>query len=332
MTIKKHKTREQLLHLLSDGSFHSGEDLGKQLGLTRAAIWKSIKQLEALGIEVESISGKGYRVPNGLDILKETSIRHLLSAGTESKIKEMQILDEVDSTNDYLLSQINTAEPKNIACFSERQTKGRGRRGREWVSPFANNIYHSLLWYFDKDPTELMGLSLAVAVMVSRALNNYGIQDGLELKWPNDIFWQSQKLSGILIEMMGEPHEACAVVIGIGINTRLSDEKIETLNRPVTSIEKITGRQANRNQLAGLLLNSLIEGLQQFENDGLSPFLKEWRALDKFRGKMVTLSSVTRSITGIMQDVSERGELLLSNNEGDTQRYLSGEVSLTGQS
>ena len=329
MSTKKYNTRQQLLHFLGDGRFHSGEDLGNTLGMTRAAIWKAIKQLESFGVSIDSISGKGYRIPNGLDLLNENTLRDFLNEKTRTAIDKLILLDEIDSTNEHLLSQITNTNPKTIACFTERQTQGRGRRGRDWLSPFGNNIYHSLLCYFDKDPCELMGLSLAIAVMVTRALQNYGIYDGIELKWPNDIFWRSHKFAGILIEMMSAAHESCAVVIGIGINTRLSESQIKSLNRPVTSIEKITGQRANRNQLAGLLLNSLIDGLQQFENDGLSPFLNEWRALDKFRGKMVTLESTTRSFTGIMQDVSEKGELLLLNNEGEVERYLSGEVSLT---
>lgn len=328
ITTKKHNTRDQLLNLLSDGNMHSGKDLGKQLGMTRSGVWKAVKKLTSSGITIESISGRGYRIPNGLDLLNESSIRSHIDSNAEAKLDEFHLLKEIDSTNNYLLSRINTADPKIMACFSEQQTKARARRGRQWTSPFGNNIYHSLLWYFDKDPSELMGLSLAVAVATIRALNHYGIHEGLELKWPNDILWQSQKLAGILIEMMAASHETCAVVIGIGINTRLSEEQIQTLNRPVASIEKIIHQQANRNRLAGLLLNSLIAGLEQFENHGLSSFLKEWRALDKFRGKMVTLQSATRSTTGIMQDVSENGALLLLNEAGKAQPYLSGEVSL----
>lgn len=325
MSVKKYNSRYQLLHLLSDGDFHSGENLGEQLGITRSAIWKTIKQLESSGIVIESISGKGYRIPNGLDLLDEGMIRAYLDKNTT--LDELTLLREVDSTNNYLLSLVNTNEPKTIACFSERQTKGKARRGRQWLSPFGNNIYHSLLWYFDKDPSELMGLSLAIAVITIRALNHYGIYDGLELKWPNDVLWKSHKLAGVLIEMIAEPHVFSTVVIGVGINTRLSAQEIKTLNRPVTSIEEITNIKANRNKLAGLLLNSLITGLQEFQNGGLSSFLDEWRTLDKFRGKMVTLKTASNSISGTMQDVSDNGELLLNHN-GKTQRYLSGEVSL----
>jgi len=330
MTLKKHNTRQRLLHLLSDGKFHSGEDLGNQLGMTRSAIWKAVKQLENLDIEINSISGKGYRIPNGMSLLDKTKIESFVMQKNTSLINEIFVLEEIDSTNQFLFSKIDTEILKPMACFSERQTQGRGRRGRAWLSPFASNIYHSLLWYFEKDPSELMGLSLAVAVMTTRALKQYGIEMGLELKWPNDIFWESQKLAGILIEMVSQPQDICAVVIGIGINTRLSQQHIVELDRPVTSIEKITQHPADRNQLAGLLLNSLIEGFQQFQKNGLSAFLDEWRALDKFRGKMVTLSCAAQSVTGIMEDVSDNGALLLRNTDGKIKPYLSGEMSLSG--
>lgn len=330
--IKKHSTAHQLLTLLSDGGFHSGEDLGKTLKMTRSAIWKGIKQLESSDIIVESLSGKGYCIPNGLDLLEEAKIRNYLDANASKAIDEFVLLGSTESTNDFLLSQIDTTQPKTIACFAEQQTKGKGRRGRSWVSPFGNNIYHSLLWNFDKDPSELMGLSLAIAVASVRALNQYGIEDGLELKWPNDIFWKSHKLAGILIELIGQPHEGCEVVIGIGINTRLSEEQIDALNRPITSIEKITQEAANRNQLAGLLLNALVASLQEFEKHGLASFLKEWGALDMLRGKTLNLQTAKHSITGIMQGISEKGALLLLDKNGKVQPYLSGETTLEQKS
>jgi BirA family transcriptional regulator, biotin operon repressor / biotin---[acetyl-CoA-carboxylase] ligase len=315
-----------LLSLLADGRFHSGEYLGKTLNISRSAIWKQIQKLQKRGINVQSIRGKGYNIPQGLSLLDPNLIYQQLSAPAKSALSPLQCLDSIDSTNHHLLQQINCQKPQVIACFAEQQTAGKGRRGRQWHSPYANNIYHSLLWYFKKDPGELMGLSLVIAVLVARSLQAFGITAGLELKWPNDIHWQSHKLGGILIEMQAEPHESCAVVIGIGINTRIISQN--NFNHPATSTEAILAAPSDRNRLAALLLNHLIAGLTEFQAHGMKSFLNEWQRLDSFQEKMVTLMSSQHEFTGIMKGISERGELLLEDTQGRISAHLSGDLSL----
>ena len=326
MPVKKYNREASLLRILRDGQFHSGESLGTSLNITRSAIWKIIQGLQKLGIEIQSVKGKGYRIPFGLCLLDEMAIRNALSPDTQEALDQLECVDTTESTNDYLLKQARPNHPITIACFAEQQTAGKGRLGREWLSPYGNNIYHSLLWYFNKDPSELMGLSLAIAVSVARALKTLGISKHLELKWPNDILWCSRKLGGILVEMLAEPHQHCAVVIGIGINTRLTIQ--QNLSRPITSTEAILNEPTNRNQLAATLLNELIPALAQFQLDGLKSFLNEWRNLDAFNGRMVKLSSPQREIIGLMRGISEQGELLLEDRKGCVTAYLSGEVSL----
>lgn len=328
MSSKKYNRERTLLNLLSDGQFHSGVSLGNAMGVTRSAIWKTIQKLQQRGVGIQSVNGKGYRIPNGLSLLDETKILSSLNPKIRSQLYRLICFDSIDSTNDYLINQVNSQRPQVVACFTEQQTAGKGRRSdRTWLSPYANNIYHSLLWYFDKDPSELIGLSLAVAVIVARTLKNFGITQGLQLKWPNDILWSGQKLCGILVEMFAEPHQSCAVVIGIGINTRLTIQ--QQLNRPVTSTESILNEPTDRNQLAALLLNALMPGLEEFQLYGLKNFLNEWQTLDSFKGRMIRLkSSQQQEITGLMRGISERGELLLENAQGCVTSYLSGEVSL----
>ena len=327
MSAKKYNRTQNLLSLLSDGHFHSGESLGKSLGITRSAIWKMVRVFRQRGVTIQSVNGRGYRIPNGLCLLDKTTIWNQLNATIRQELHELICLDSVDSTNDYLLKHINPQKPIWRACFAEQQTAGKGRRSdRSWLSPYANNIYHSLLCYFSKDASELMGLSLAIAVLVARVLKNFGIKQGLELKWPNDLFWHSQKLGGILVEMLAEPHQGCAVIIGIGINTRLTTQHV--LNRPVTSIESILNKPTDRNQLAAMLLNELIPGLEEFEQNQLKNFIKEWESLDSLKGRMIRLKSTQQEITGLMRGISERGELLLEDAHGCVTAYLSGEVTL----
>ena len=326
--MKKNKTSQCILNALRDGQYHSGEALGNQFRVTRSAIWKAIKQLSAAGIEVQSITGKGYRIQGGIELLDQQAILKFLDPQTDTLLKDLMILDEIDSTNDYLLARAKS-EPKQIlACFAETQTKGKGRRGRHWTSPFGTNIYHSILWNFTKDPAELMGLSLAIAVAVIQALKKYGIEKDVGLKWPNDILWKNKKLSGVLVEMIARPHEDCSVVIGVGINTKMSNSQIKNINQPWTSIEEITSTKVQRNKLAGLLLNELIHALNQFQQHGLEPFLKQWKSYDLYCGKAVKLLMPEQEIHGIMQGISEKGELILLQKNNELRHFLSGEVSL----
>lgn len=326
MTVKKYNKTQALLRLLQDGHFHSGQSLGETLGITRSAIWKAIQNLQKQGVEVQSVNGKGYRIPFGLSLLDPVLINDALKPEAAPLLNKLVCLENVDSTNDYLLKAVDHNNPKTIACFAEQQTAGKGRLGREWLSPYGNNIYHSLLWYFDKDPSELMGLSLAIAVATARALQTLGIRDHLELKWPNDLLWRSQKFGGVLVEMLAEPQHHCAVVIGIGINTRLTLQ--QSLDRPITSTESILGKPTNRNVLAAELLNQLLPALNDFNKNGLKNFINDWESLDSFRGRMVRLNSTQKEIIGLMRGITLNGELLLEDTQGRVSTHLSGEMSL----
>ncbi len=327
MMSKKYQKQHHLLTLLQDGHCHSNESLSQSMKIAPLAILQIIQYWQHRGIEIQLVRGKGFCIPNGLCFLDKIKILNQLMPNTLKQCDDLICLDQVESTNDYLLKRVSFKKPKILACFAEEQTQGKGRfNQRSWISPYANNIYHSLLWYFEKDPNELAGLSLAVAVFVTRALKKLGIHQGLELKWPNDILWCSQKLCGILIQMQARAHSYCAVVIGIGINTRLTTQK--DLDRPITSTEDILNQATDRNQLAALLVNELVSGLQQFELYGLKNILNEWQSLDSCRGKMVKLEGSRQEVIGQMVGISDQGQLLLKNAHGSLTAYSSGEVSL----
>ena len=326
--MKKTSTAYKLLTYLNDGKFHSGETLGQTLGITRSAIWKIMQQLSHEGIEIESAAGKGYRILQGMELLNSSTLTQYFDQTTKNAVEELIILDHIDSTNDYLLSLSHTHPRRSIACFAEYQTKARGRRGRSWVAPFGTNIYHSLLWHFDKDPSEIVGLSLAIGVAVQNTLKQYGIKQDISLKWPNDVLWKGRKLAGILLEMTAEHHGTCSVVIGVGLNTYLPKKITTAIHQPWTDIYEITQSPPKRNQLAGLLLNNICQTLMTFEQQGLTPFITVWRKLDTLIGKTVTLQMANQQICGILQDISEKGELILIHENGQVHRFLSGEISL----
>lgn len=325
--MQKDKTPYKILHILKDGQFHSGEDLGHQLNMTRSAIWKAVKQLTSNGITIQSITGRGYRIEGGVDLLDAAAIEKTLTANTRKNC-HVDVLDQVTSTNDYLLQHKAPSTTPYHAVLAEQQTQGRGRLGRTWVSPYGNNIYLSLAWCSRKDPLELSGLSLAVAVAIIQALADYGITEGLNVKWPNDVLYDNNKLAGVLVELISESHSQTTVVIGIGMNTFLSPMNARDIDQPWISINDITHKKVDRNQLAALLLNQLTSMLDVFAEHGFEPFLKTWSQYDSYSGKPIVLSNGDTRIHGTMQGITEQGELLIKNKQQQLQKIMSGEMSL----
>jgi len=326
--MKRTKTSYKLLELLCDGKFHSGEALGQSLGITRSAVWKAAQQLDEYGIALESVPGRGYRIVHDIELLKQHVIAQELDDSAKNSLSDLIILDEITSTNDYLLELQKKHTGKNIACFAEYQTQARGRRGRRWVAPFGTNIYHSLLWHFKKDPAEIVGLSLPIALATVNALKRYGLKDNIAVKWPNDVLWDGRKLGGVLLDMVAEHHGYCAVVIGVGINTHMPDKYIKEIDQPWIDIQSITSLPVRRNQFAGFLLNEIIHAILTFEQKGLAPSMKSWRNLDYMIGKAVSLHTANATIKGIMEDVSNKGELVLLCENNQKKRFFSGEVRL----
>lgn len=321
-------TANKVLQLLADGECHSGQQLGAMLKITRSAIWKIIHEIKSrYSIPVESVAGKGYRIIGGLNLLHQKTLVNFVEQENFTALNQFILLNSIDSTNNYLEQFIVKGNKTRIACFAEQQTQGKGRRGRTWISPYGHNIYHSLLWSFNKDPGEILGLSIAIGVAVAKTLKNYGVDTGLGLKWPNDIYYENKKLGGVLIEFRASAHDCCYVIIGVGINTHLSEETINSIEQPCTTLKQILNKNVDRNRLAGLLLNELIMTLNEFDQQGLQPFLPRWQELDILQNKSVSLQLQNQQITGIMRGISPRGELLLARNE-KIENYLSGEVSV----
>jgi len=314
-----------LLELIADGAFYSGEDLGERLGVSRSAIWKGLKRLGELGLEVEAVVGRGYRLTPPLELLSADRIQ--ASWGAASKIvTRLEILNEIDSTNRYLLTKSLT-ETTPIACLAERQTAGRGRRGRQWLSPFGRNLYLSLGWFFPGGVVGLEGVSLAVALAVVRALADVGVS-GLGVKWPNDIYWQGKKMAGVLLELTGEAGGGCFVVVGVGINVQMPAAAGSQIDQPWTDVTSATLSQSvSRNRLAGGVLHHLVTTLQQFEQSGWSSFAGEWRQYDLVSGQAVEVRCFDETVHGTALGVDGVGALLVETDTG-VRRMHAGDVSL----
>jgi BirA family biotin operon repressor/biotin-[acetyl-CoA-carboxylase] ligase len=324
--------RRTLLQYMADGAFHSGESLGGLLGLSRAAVWKHIQALQDEGLAIDSVHGKGYCLRTPLELLDAEQILQRLPATVRKRLI-LEVFDELPSTNEYLLrpdiSKSAGGAPR--VCLVERQTAGRGRRGRSWHSPYGTSLAFSLLWRFDGDAGRLAGLSLAVGVCTLEALlrSDTQVRDGdVLLKWPNDLLWRGQKLGGILIEMAGDAAGPCNVVIGIGLNINNRSLAVDAqIDQPWTDLQTVTGRTVSRNRLAAELIEVLCQRLPEFETAGFPAFAAGYRRYDALQGADVSVQRGTDCLQGRAEGVDDLGCLRLRSSDG-VQLIHSGEVSL----
>lgn len=321
-------SRRQLLHLLADGQWHSGEALAGRLGLSRAAVWKQLGILrDQLGLNIHSVRGRGYKLPEKLELLDADRIHSLMADTTHGWIRHLEIYDTITSTNSHLMDQAPGQLQSGYVCLAERQSEGRGRRGRHWVSPFGSNIYLSLFWEYGLAPAALSGISLAAGLAVIRALRQLGVSD-IGLKWPNDILCGDRKLAGLLLEVTGEQTGPSRVVLGLGMNVRLTEAEGKSIDQPWVSLARVPGGEAlSRNRIVAALLDNLVIVLSQFEEQGFNAMISEWRQYDLYDGKRVFLQLGTRQIEGIHRGVESSGALLLETAEG-VRAFHGGEVSL----
>ncbi|WP_017364552.1 biotin--[acetyl-CoA-carboxylase] ligase [Methylococcus capsulatus] len=314
----------RLLSLLADGGFHSGETIAASAGCSRTGVWKRIAELRALGVEVHAVPGMGYRLAHPLELLDGEVIAGALTGTAAEAIGLIEVHEQLDSTNDHLMRRAAEGAPAGTVCLAERQSAGRGRIGRTWVSPLSGNVYLSLLWRFGR--AGFSGLSLAVGVAVVRALRAQGIGDAA-LKWPNDILWSRRKLGGILIEVRGEANDQYAVVIGIGLNVNLPDSHAVAIDQDWIDLARIPGGAAvSRNRLIAGMLNELAPLLTDYETTGLAPYLEEWRGYHGFEGAQASVQQGDWVWTGRIVGVSGEGLLLLACEDGPVREFASGDV------
>jgi BirA family biotin operon repressor/biotin-[acetyl-CoA-carboxylase] ligase len=313
--------RSQLIQILSNNEFHSGEELGKQFNLSRAAISNHIKVLSSLGLDIYSVTGRGYRLAQSLQLLDHKQILALLP---ELHKSPLEILNVIDSTNQYLKDKLNSLS-NGHTCLAEAQTAGRGRHGRKWVSPYAASLYLSMHWSFAGGYSALSGLSLAIGVAIVNTLERCDIQ-GAQLKWPNDIYAQGKKLAGVLIEVEGQIGSGCQAIVGIGLNMTLP-QNVEDISQPWIDIDSLSNQTTNRNVLAGVLIDELIKCLQRFEKEGFAAFIDKWRALDIYANQPIKLVTGQQAITGICRGVDGSGAILLETENG-LQAHHGGEISV----
>jgi len=310
---------QTLLNLLKDGRFHSGQDLGAALGISRSAVWKQLQHLEAeLGLSIHKVRGRGYQLAAPMTLLDSRTLSAIAPGWP------VTVLDSVDSTNAEALRAIGQGNLAPFLVLAERQVSGRGRRGRKWVSPFAENLYYSLVLRIDGGMRQLEGLSLVVGLAVLQALRNFGVP-GAGLKWPNDVLVGNKKIAGILLELVGDPADVCHVVLGIGVNVNM--QQADGVDQQWTSIRLESGRCTDRNILVAELGKQLSAYIQRHQVDGFSALQAEWEANHLWQDRSVSLIAGSSHINGVVLGIDSQGALRLKV-DGVEKVFSGGELSL----
>ena len=316
---------QELIALLADGQFRGGDELGNALGVSRAAVWKQVQKLQDVGLDVQSVRGKGYRLAYPLEWVESSQIKSQLHGHAEALLRELDIHRLVSSTNDIAMQKAAQGVGSGYVCIAEQQTAGRGRRGRNWVSPFASNLYLSIVWEFYQGAAQLEGLSLATGVAVANALARLGVPS-VGLKWPNDLLVDGAKLSGILLEMTGDPAGRCQVVLGVGVNHRLPAVAANEIDQSWARLEDFRPG-IGRNLLAATVLSELLMMLEAFSRSGFSAFQQQWLTLDVYADRDVVIKTGSTDIVGVARGVDTTGGLVLETAAG-RQVIKGGELSL----
>lgn len=309
----------QLLVLLNDGLGHSVKELAKNLACSIKSIYFLVGQLHKYNIDIENINEDGlrFRLCNPIVWLKTDSILSHISVFPDRF--DLKLFDVIDSTNNYLLQQLkkNILNKGNIPVIAaEFQTSGRGREGRIWECGFGNGLMFSMCWYFEKSVSDLSGLSLVIGIAIIRVLKSNSIQN-IQIKWPNDILSNNQKLAGILTEIRSAVYGPSYAVIGVGINFNLSKSVKSYITQDFTDLSSIASHSIDRNQILGELLTEFCRVLNDFGCYGFSYFKKEWISYHSYEGREVDLRSANGSVvTGIIDGVTNDGAICLLTPEG----------------
>lgn len=318
-----------LLQRLAAGPV-SGDLLAREAGLTRAAVWKRIDALRDAGIAIAASPGRGYQLEQPLDLLEADAIRAGMSPPALAQLASLDIAWSLDSTNSELLRQ--PTPPRGCAVLlAERQTGGRGRRGRAWASPLAGHVYVSLARSFDGGLTRLGGLSLVAGIAACEALRELGFAD-VGLKWPNDLVVADgdvlRKLGGLLVEGGGEAAGVARAVIGLGLNVRMPEHAAVAIDQPWSDLVSMSPQPPSRNVVVAMLLTHVLPALQHFDANGFASFMPRYRALDALAGRALHVHEGGDAWSATALGIAGDGALRVRDGEGRERLVHAGDVSV----
>ncbi len=325
MSKKTQLRLEKLLGLLADGKFHSGQSLAEQLEISRTAVWKLIQKIQQWQVTVYSIRGRGYQIPGGLELLDKQVIERALVENNEL-FKQVISLTSIDSTSSYLSEDWQANPGKGRVCVAEHQTAGRGRKGRQWISPFGANFYFSIGLELPLGLSALGGVSLVVGMSLCDTLNQY-VGGKIRIKWPNDLLIGEKKLAGILVEASGETNDVSFLNIGVGVNWSMEAAQGDAIDQPWTNLKSHLTQAISRNEILSSVLVNLDCALQRFLANGFSPLTESWSSQSAFYNREVEIHLPNQTITGKEVGIEPNGALKIETSKG-IEIFHSGEVSL----
>lgn len=282
--------------------------------------------LDEIGVDYQ-LEGQQLVITEELDWLDPDRVLKSIETTAEqidSGNLQLDVHRVVGSTNDLVMQRLDQAVAGTLICTAEMQTAGKGRRGRQWVSPFGRNVYLTLGTFLKRPLAELGGLSLVVGMQVADSLRQSGLT-GATLKWPNDLLLGSGKMGGILVELKPAESRGIGVVAGVGINLSLSDEDAASIDQPWTAAG--AGLRISRNDLVGVLAQRISAAMQEFDRSGFEPFMHDWNNYNRYFGEKVSIHRGDQRFEGKDCGVDASGNLLLETPQG-LRTFNSGEVSL----
>lgn len=314
-----------LLKRMSDGRFHSGQDLAAPFGVSRATVFNLLQAAEQSGVRIHAVRGKGYRLADPLSWLDAAALESMLSSAGHGYA--LKTVEQTLSTNTLLTQEALAGAAHRTVLYADYQHAGRGRRGRDWQSPLGGGLTFSVLWRFERGMDQLSGLSIAVGLALARALAGL-CPLPVKLKWPNDVLAGYRKLAGILVEVQGEISGPSFAVIGIGINERLSPPYRQEIDQAVVDLAEM-GVKIGRTELLHAILAELAVTMNLFEQEGIRPILAEWPHWHAHEGRAVSLRTPDGNrLTGTASGLDDAGNLLLTLASGEMRKFSAGEVSL----
>lgn len=322
---KRNERMIRVIELLADGDFHSGQRVGEEIGVSRTAISQYIKDIQALGLDVFRITGKGYKLSQAIELLDLAQISASLQSASGAPVKLERI---VTSTNDLMRERLQNGEAFSAGevLLAEAQTAGRGRRGKQWYSPFATNLYLSMYWPLTQGMSAAMGLSIVIGTVLAEAVHSAGVAD-VALKWPNDVLVRNKKLAGILIDLEGQAIDEAHAIIGVGVNFSMPDWLATPIDQAWTDLQSELNVKLNRNQWVADLITRLCDGLVVFDEQGLEPFINRWLEYDDLFERNVTLTMGQKALHGVAKGIATDGALCVEI-DGELKHFHAGEVSL----
>jgi len=300
----------------------SGEDLSRELGISRAGVWKHIESLREEGYEIEAFPHLGYKLISIPDRLTEVELRWKLK--TDIIARKIYSYKEIASTNDTAYNLAMHGEKQGSVVIAESQTSGRGRMGRIWLSPKSKGAYLSVILRPDILPKEVAGITLLSALSVARAVSEMTNLAAF-IKWPNDVLINNQKICGILTEMNAETDKINFVIIGIGINI---NTKKEILPKGATSVAEELGMEVSRIEIVRGIFKNLDKYYRLFNSGNIEGIIKEYKEFANFLGTRVQVTHHDSKMEGYAIDVDRDGALILRMDSGLNERILAGDVTM----